>query len=121
MNTYATLYEITADGEYEVSFEWDDSLITDIDEELNKRMTLMQNGLSSKLETRMWYFGETERQAQEALIKIDQENMQAMETDLAMQSNFIDNSGGNNQVKKKDDSKKNQDKKPKDDKSKGNK
>ena len=120
MNTYATLYEITADGEYEVSFEWDDSLITDIDEELNKRMTLMQNGLASKLETRMWYFGETERQAQEALTKIDQENMQAMETDLAMQSNFMDNSGGNNQSKKKDDSKKNQAKKPKDDKSKGN-
>jgi len=88
MNTYCDLYEITKDGEYDVSFEWDDSIIVDINEEINKRMTLMQNGLMSKLEMRMWYFGETERQAQEALASVDKETMNDMENDMIMQSNF---------------------------------
>lgn len=43
----------------------------------------MQNGLASKLETRMWYFGETERQAREALNNVSQENKQSMEENLS--------------------------------------
>lgn len=87
MNVYCDLYEITPDGEYDVSFEWDDSILVDVAEELNKRITLMQNGLASKLETRMWYFGETERQAQEALQKVEQENVSQMENELVMNRN----------------------------------
>lgn len=87
MNVYATLYQITIEGEYEVNFEWDDSIIVDIDEEINKRLTLMQNGLTSKLETRMWYFGETEQQAAEALMKVNEESLQSMENDMTMQYN----------------------------------
>lgn len=90
MNAYCDLYEITKQGEYDVSYEWDDSIIVDIDTELGKRITLMQNGLSSKVETRMWYFGETERQAEEALQKISQEGMQDMENEMIMNSNFDD-------------------------------
>lgn len=82
MNVYATLYEITPEGEYEVSFEWDDSILVDIDEEINKRITLMQNGLASKLETRMWYFGETEQQAKQALDQINKEGQEAQEFDM---------------------------------------
>lgn len=88
MNTYCTLYEITKDGDYDVSFEWDDSIITDVDAELGKRITLMQNGLASKLENRMWYFGETERQAKEALMKVDEESRKDMEQDLVMRTNL---------------------------------
>lgn len=95
MNVYATLYEITPEGEYEVSFEWDDSIIVDIDEEINKRITLQQNGLTSKLETRMWYFGETEQQAKEALAKIDEENQQAQESEMIMQYELNNRSRGN--------------------------
>lgn len=87
MNVYATLYEITPEGEYEVNFEWDDSIMVDINEEINKRLTLMQNGLTSKLETRMWYFGETEQQAMEALIKVDEENVRNVENSMAMDYN----------------------------------
>ena len=77
MDVYATLYEATPPGEYEISFEWDDSIIVDSESELSKRLTLMQNGLASKLETRMWYFGETEAQAKFALQQIDEEARQA--------------------------------------------
>ena len=89
MNVYCDLYEITPAGEYDTSFEWDDSIIVDVDIELAKRLQLQQAGISSKLETRMWYFGETERQAKEALQKIDEENSQQMEQDLVKQANEI--------------------------------
>lgn len=89
MNAYCSLYKITPEGEYDVNFEWDDSIIVDVDMELQKRITLMQNGITSKLETRMWYFGETERQAKEALQQTDVEAQQQMKNDLAMQANQI--------------------------------
>lgn len=88
MDVYCDLYQITPKGEYDASFEWDDSVIVDVDAELSKRITLMQNGLAGKLETRMWYFGETERQAQEALLKIEDESRQAMEDNLMEQANL---------------------------------
>lgn len=85
MNVYATLYKIVPEGEYEASFEWDDSILVDVDTELQKRITLMQNGLSSKLETRMWYFGETEDQAREALAKVKEDNRESMEENMMSQ------------------------------------
>lgn len=87
MNAYCDLYEITKAGDYDVSFEWDDSIIVDIDTELGKRITLMQNGLTSKIETRMWYFGETKRQAEEALKEISEESTQDAENEMIMNSN----------------------------------
>lgn len=82
MNALCDLYDITPDGKYEVSFEFDDSIITDTDIELNKRILLIQNGLASKLETRMWYFGETKNQALEAMELIQQENLEAVEDNI---------------------------------------
>lgn len=82
MNVYCDLYGITPDGEYEVSFEWDDSILSDTDTELTKRLLLIQNGIASKLETRMWYFGETERQAREALMRVQEESLQDVEQNL---------------------------------------
>ena len=73
MNVFCDLYDITPDGEYDVSFEWDDSIITDIDTELEKRLLLLQNAITGKKELRMWYFGETDRQAEEALMQIQEE------------------------------------------------
>ena len=97
MNAYCELYEITKSGKYDVSFEWDDSIIVDVDTELTKQMTLLQNGLTSKKEVRMWYFGETERQAEEALKAISEESTQDMENELIMDSNRQDSgSFGNN-------------------------
>lgn len=95
MDIYCTLYNIVGDvsykdgkvdtskmGLYDVSFTWDDSILVDVESELSKRLTLMQNGLVSKEEVRKWYFGETDRQAREALAKIQDENQQAMEENM---------------------------------------
>lgn len=86
MNVYCDLYKITTDGEYDTSFEWDDSILVDVDSELNKRLTLMQQGLTSKLEVRMWYFGETKRQAQQSLADIEADNQKEMQKQLEMQA-----------------------------------
>ena len=85
MDILCSLYKVTPQGEYECSFEWDDSILVDIETELSKRLTLMQSGLSSKLETRMWYFNETENQAKAALQKVDDEAKQAIATNMAAQ------------------------------------
>ena len=99
MNVYVTLYNIVGDikyngdtvdtsemGAYDVSFEWDDSILVDEDTELATRLSLHQQGIESKLALRMWYFGETERQAQEALNKVTQENKEAIEQNMVMSS-----------------------------------
>lgn len=99
MDVYCTIYNIVGDvvlkngkvdtskiGLYDVSFTWDDSILVDVDTELNKRMTLLQAGLTSKREVRMWYFGETERQAQTALDKIKEENQQSIEQNMQFSS-----------------------------------
>lgn len=85
MDAYCSLYNVTPPGEYETSYEWDDSIIVDSESELSKRITLMNNGLASKLETRMWYFGETEPQAKAALQKIDDESKKSMEQNIEAQ------------------------------------
>jgi hypothetical protein len=92
MDVYCTVYNLVGDikvkngeidakaiGKYDVSFTWDDSILVDVETELNKRMTLLNAGITSKKEVRMWYYGETARQAQEALDEISAENQQAVE------------------------------------------
>lgn len=100
MNVYCTLYNIVGDvekgsdgkidakkiGQYDISFTWDDSILVDVDTELNKRLTLMNNGLTSQREVRMWYFGEDERQAQSALDKIREEKQVAIEQNMVASS-----------------------------------
>ena len=103
MNALCSLYEITPEGEYDVSYEWDDSILVDVDTELGKRITLMQNGIMGKEEIRMWYMGETERQAREALLKVQEENRLAVEDNLMTQMEFRDN-GMDSSMQQKPDS-----------------
>lgn len=100
MNIYCTLYNIVGDvpknengivdtskmGQYDVSFTWDDSILVDVETELQKRLTLMNSGLVGKREVRMWYFNESMRQAQDALDAIQEESQMAIEQNMAMSS-----------------------------------
>jgi A118 family predicted phage portal protein len=85
MDVYCSLYDVTPEGEYEMSFEWDDSILVDTDTELEHRLSMINAGLASKLETRMWYFGETENQAKAALQRIEDEKKASMETNIVAQ------------------------------------
>ena len=82
MDVYATTYNLASEGEYDVSFEWDDSIITDSEQQMGERMTLLDAGLISKAEFRMWYFGETEQQAIDSLKKITDEQAEAQKRAL---------------------------------------
>ena len=75
MDKYATMYGLAPEGEYDVSFEWDDSIITDAEQQMNERLTLMAQGVLSKTELREWYFGETPAQAETAIGAVVDENV----------------------------------------------
>ena len=67
MDMYATLYDLAPEGDYDVSFGWDDSVITDTEQQMNERMMLLNAGIISKAEFREWYFNETKDQAAAAI------------------------------------------------------
>lgn len=90
MDVYCRLYKMTPPGEYQMSFKWDDSIIVDTEVELEKRMSMINAGITSKLETRMWCFGETENQAKAALQRVDDEKKQSMETNIQAQAQLGD-------------------------------
>lgn len=73
LDIYCDLYELAPDGEYEVSAEWDDSIIVDTESEQRIRLQETNLGLGSKLDYLMWRYGLTEEQAQEKLDRIKQE------------------------------------------------
>lgn len=75
MCKYCDLYEIVPEGEFEVAFKWDDSIIVDKDAERQVDLLDVQAGLMSKVEYRMKWFGETKEQAKLALgdIKLEVE------------------------------------------------
>lgn len=73
LDVYCDLYELCPSGEYEVSAEWDDSIIVDTESEQRIRLQETNLGLGSKLDYLMWRYGLTEEQAQEKLDRIKQE------------------------------------------------
>lgn len=78
MNIYCDALAISPKGDTEVSFEWDDSVITDTASELDQRLRLLGSGVMSKVEIRMWYLGETQKQAEEAIAQIEEEKAKNM-------------------------------------------
>lgn len=81
MNVYCDLYDLAPAGDYFVSYEWDDSLINSPDEELARRLQLLNAKIENKLAIRMWYYGETEEQARAALEEADAEAERQAELD----------------------------------------
>lgn len=75
---YATALELAPAGEYEASFEWDDSVVTDTGQELDQRLRLVSAGAMSKAELRMWYLGETQQQAEQAIAQIKAGDLESM-------------------------------------------
>ena len=110
MDVYCTLYNIVGDvvktddgkvdmtklGRYDVSYNWDDSIIVDKDTELQKNMQLLTAGLKSKVEVRSWAEGETKQQAAEALERIAKENQEAIERNMLVSSQMGKQINGGN-------------------------
>lgn len=71
MDIYANLYSLAPKGKYEISFEWDDSIVADRKTEFTERIDLVTAGALAPWELRMWYTGETEEQAKAAVGVVD--------------------------------------------------
>lgn len=74
LDVYCDLYELIPTGEYEVSSEWDDSIIVDAESEQRIIMLEVDKRLMSKKEYLMRRYGLTEEQAIEKLKEIEEEN-----------------------------------------------
>lgn len=79
MDVLTTLYNLAPQGNYEVSFNWDDSLIVDTEREQTIQMQEVNANLRSRLKYIMFRYGMTEEQAQEELDRIQQEKMSNQE------------------------------------------
>lgn len=59
----AELYKLSPSGKYELSFEWDDSTITDVEQEYARRSQLVASGLLKPEKFIAWYFNCSEQAA----------------------------------------------------------
>lgn len=57
-NALLDIYSIEKDGEYEVDFSFDDSIVADRPTEFAERMQLLNTGVITAEEMREWYLGE---------------------------------------------------------------
>ena len=73
MDVYATLYGLAADGKYEVTYDWGDSILDDQetkDNEFARDLQLLNAGIMNDWEFRAKYFNEDEETAKAALPKM---------------------------------------------------
>lgn len=80
IDKYATLYGLAPAGDYEVSFEWDDSIIVDKQQQMNEWLTMHNAGAMGLVELRMRQFGETEKQARQKVQQAMDEKKELMTT-----------------------------------------
>ena len=72
----ADLYELVEEGNYDISFEWDDSLIVDGETEQRIRQQEVREGLRTKKSYIMYRYGYTEKQAEKELQEIIKEKQE---------------------------------------------
>lgn len=83
MDVYATLYSMAPAGEYSFTVDWGDS-IDERDQEMSRRLLLMNADVMSKTEVRAWYMGETEQQAAAAIAAIREEKKRERENAITL-------------------------------------
>lgn len=99
MDKFATIYNLAPEGEYEVSFDWDDSILVDKSQEMKEDLSLVASGLMSKTEFRRRHFGETKAQAKAALEEIQTEQVESMKSLMPqLDTNSLNNAPNNGDI-----------------------
>lgn len=80
VDIYASLYRLAPEGEYSVSFVWDDSIIVDADAERSRDMSEVRMGIMQKWEYRMKWYGEDEETARQVIADNEAEKAQNYNT-----------------------------------------
>lgn len=72
MDIYCDIYSLAPQGEYMVSFDFDDSIICDRNKEFDEKIMLLEKGIIAPWEMRAWYFNESENTAREQIGEINE-------------------------------------------------
>ncbi|MDD6215019.1 MAG: phage portal protein, partial [Firmicutes bacterium] len=67
IDVLSDLYGLSPKGDYNISFDFDDSIISDRRAEFDEKMKLMQSGVLKPYEVRAWYLGEDEEKSKRIL------------------------------------------------------
>jgi len=67
MDVMCSIYSLAPKGEYETSYSWDDSLVTDRKAEFAEKFQLVQGEILGADEFRAWYTGEEIKTARQNL------------------------------------------------------
>ena len=67
MDAWTDVYYLAPEGSWEAAFRFDDSVLTDRGAEFEEKKQLVDAGILSAWEFRMWYLGESEEQAKASL------------------------------------------------------
>lgn len=71
LNVYANAAELSPQGEYEIEYDWDYSLLEDTTERFNQLQTGVASGYVHDWEARAWVMSETPEQAKENMPKME--------------------------------------------------
>ena len=75
MDAIATLYKLAPAGSYETTFEWDDSIVVDAEQERLRDRDEVRDGLMQKWEYRVKWYGETEETAKKMISDAEEDGM----------------------------------------------
>ena len=75
IDTIATLYKLAPAGKYDVTFEWDDSIIVDAEAERLRDREEVRDGLMAKWEYRVKWFGETPEKAKQMVKEMEDQGL----------------------------------------------
>lgn len=67
MNVFCDIYSLAPGGEYNISFSFDDSIVSNRQEEFSEKVLLLEKGVLTPWELRAWYTGEDEETAKKRL------------------------------------------------------
>lgn len=101
-NVLVSLYNLAPEGDYDTIIEWQDSILTDTDTELEQQLNLKREGIISKAEIRAWYKGEPLEKAQEEIAAMEKEAQQQRLNDIfsGMPSTTLENNGVDDETSK---------------------
>lgn len=84
IDVYASLYNLAPMGKYNLNIEWSDSVLTDVETELNQRVQLKQENVISAAELRAWYLGEDIETAEANVKQIQEDNNSGLDDIFTM-------------------------------------
>ena len=97
IDVLAEFYNLTpsgARGQYEITYDWDTSMIESSTEAFAQMSELQSRGMVSKAELRQWVRGGTLEEAQEAIDEIDASSESQSAIDRILMQNVPDLGGG---------------------------